>query len=112
CDHRRGVIGGELRIPGVQIRIVPMALEHALLQAIRHSHVRHAAVVGEHAPVTGQPVAALQPSPATNTHALRTSPVLMSIHSIGSPASSTLTRSPVSNSRAVSDASRYCGNLR
>jgi hypothetical protein len=59
CDDRGGVIRGELRITGVQIRIVQVALEHTLLQAVRHRHVRYATVIGEHAPVTRQPVAAL-----------------------------------------------------
>jgi hypothetical protein len=88
----------ELRVAGVQIRIVQVTLEHALLQAVRHGHVRDAAVEGEHAPMTAEPVAALhvlgrpgeqqlaEAEPATNTYALWISPVFISYHSIGSPA--------------------------
>lgn len=36
-----------------------MALEHALFQAVRHRHVRHAAVEREHATMRTEPVAAL-----------------------------------------------------
>ena len=36
-----------------------MALEHALLETVRHQHVRHATVEREHAPVAAEPVAAL-----------------------------------------------------
>ena len=36
-----------------------MALDHTLFEAVRYGYVRHAAVVGEHASVRGQPVAAL-----------------------------------------------------
>jgi hypothetical protein len=58
-DHGRAVVAGQLRITGVQIRIVKMALDHTLFEAVRHGYVRHAAVVGEHPPMRGQPVAAL-----------------------------------------------------
>src|ERR1700722_5379883 len=39
--------------------IVQVALQYALLQAVWHEHVCDAAVKGEHAPMTAEPVAAL-----------------------------------------------------
>jgi hypothetical protein len=57
--HAGGELRGKIRITGVQVRIVKMALEHPLLQAIGYRDVGHAAVVGVHAPVARQPVAAL-----------------------------------------------------
>jgi hypothetical protein len=57
--HCGRVIGGQLRVAGVQVRIVQMTLEHALLQAVRHRHMRYATVVGVHAPMAAKPVAAL-----------------------------------------------------
>src|SRR5450631_1228507 len=60
----RGHDGGrkmrtERGIARVQIGVVQMAFQDALLQAVRHRHVAHPAVEGEHAPVTAEPVAAL-----------------------------------------------------
>ena len=59
-DHGRAVVAGELGVTGVEIRIVEMAFEDALLEAVRYGDVRHAAVEGEHPSVTGEPVAALR----------------------------------------------------
>ena len=62
-DARRHDGGTELRghigIARVQIGIVQVTLEHALLQAVGHGHVRHAAVEAVHAPMAAEPVAAL-----------------------------------------------------
>ena len=49
-----GEVRGQMRVVLVQIRIVQMALDDTLLQAIRHRHVRHATVVGKHAPMSSR----------------------------------------------------------
>jgi len=58
-DHGGFELRGELGVPGVEVGVVQMALEHALLQAVGDRHVRHAAEIGEHAPMAREPVAAL-----------------------------------------------------
>jgi hypothetical protein len=44
-------LAGQLRVTRIQIGIVQMTLEHALLEAVGHGHVRDAAIEGEHAPM-------------------------------------------------------------
>jgi hypothetical protein len=50
---------GQIRVVFVQIRIVEVTFHDALAQAVWYRHVGHAAVIGEHASVTGEPVATL-----------------------------------------------------
>lgn len=57
--HCRGKMRRHLRVAGVDIRVVDVTLEHALLQTVRHRHRRHPTVVLVHPPVTGEPVRAL-----------------------------------------------------
>ena len=57
--HSRCVLARQLRIPGVQIRIIQVTLEHALLEAIRHRHMRYTSVEGIHTSMAAQPIAAL-----------------------------------------------------
>ena len=57
-NDSRGEVRGQVRVVFVQIGIVQMAFDDASLQAIGNSHVRHAAVLLIHPPVTAEPVAA------------------------------------------------------
>jgi hypothetical protein len=78
-DHRCVVVRGRLGISGVQVRILQMAFENTLLQAVRNNHVRYAAVELEHPLMAvsqlrlrvssaGQASSSwLKPSPDTNT---------------------------------------------
>src|SRR5215475_5650074 len=57
--RRRCVLAGQLRIARIQIWIVQMTFQHALLEAVGHGHVRDATIKGEHAPMRTEPVATL-----------------------------------------------------
>lgn len=58
-DDCCGKLAGQLRVTGVQIRIVQMTLRHTLLQTVRHRHVWDATVKNKHTSVRTEPVAAL-----------------------------------------------------
>jgi hypothetical protein len=101
-----------------------MTLEHALLQTIRYGHVRDAAVEGEHAPMGTEPVAALHILCRPGKEQLTETKTCNK--DVGFADLARLEFDPVdgvtgvvdfyalagSNSRAVTAASRYCGNLR
>lgn len=58
--HDGGAVRGrQLRVGGIQIGIVDMALQHALLEAVGCGHRRHSAKGLVHPAVRGEPVAAL-----------------------------------------------------
>jgi hypothetical protein len=60
CGHNRGVVVlAQLGVGRIQVGIVELTLEHALLETVRHRHRRHAAVGLVHPPVRGLPVLAL-----------------------------------------------------
>jgi hypothetical protein len=59
-DHCGIEVRRQLRVTRIQIQIIEVTFQHALLQTIRHSHVRDAAVGAEHTPMTRQSIAALR----------------------------------------------------
>jgi hypothetical protein len=57
-NHSRTVVRGQLGVSGVEIRVIQMALEDALLEAIRNNYMCHTAVELKHPTVGCKPVAA------------------------------------------------------